>query len=970
MSNVITTNNNNINAGTGAITCGAITCSTVTIQSSTLSISCRDFAVIGNVIYTQSGDNPSNTSSYNFNTGALINLTLIQYTFINVIYSYESRIYINNRMYSASSGDFINGFNTGSGNAICGLYISNSGILYATTNKAYSNGSVYAYDAISLVAVNGFTSPSISNADIRSICVANNIIYVGDVVNNRITTIDATTGAVITQSFISNSANGLDIFDNDLYVLNSGNVSVYNATTGTLKYVLYNGGGATTIRIYNNKLGIVTSSSIRFYTISGPLRCGEIKCTTVTTENNNINAGTGAITCGAITANGDLVVKSRMKSTTTCVSFGLTTTDTSNFNYNAFNTDVGINAGLKIGWNFSGSTAGFVNYLCNGQAVEGGHSFYRCYVNQINPVLAPISCDTISCGTINTSGDLTKSINTDLILRTGSTSNSLNIYGGSSGTSLAPLICSAITASGGDLVVRKRMKSTINCVSFGLESIENITSNFNYNAFDTDVGKNSGLKIGWNFAGGGLVNYLCNGQGADGGHSFYRCSSTQINPVFAPISCDRINISGDLTKSINTDLILRTGSTSNSLNIYGGSSGTSVAPLRCGAITANGDLLVTNTLKTQSKGITFGLTTLTSSQLGSEAEASGNNFSFAGFNSDVTTNSGLKIAWNRVYGTGYVNYLCNGQNGTGGHSFYTCNSSTTTPVLGNIFCNGIGVGITNGDLPAAPLEIRNNIRTGSIVIAYFQRDINTGAPVTGQNTGVQDISIKTVNNILTSGAFITLSDERIKENIVSLTDLTPFEILNKLEPVKYTFRDTVQKGNTEEYGFIAQKVKPLLPRAVTTNEDYVPNIMDFATFYTSESKYFITLKTKSTNTIEIKDYVTKIKTYASINDGSNLELLFTLVKIVDDTTFEVVPQDATHIFDISELFVYGQFVKDFHLLDKSFIIPLNTACIQTLYKTVSKQSEQIEELQSITSKQSEQIEELKTQINKLMSKLQ
>jgi len=272
---------------------------------------------------------------------------------------------------------------------------------------------------------------------------------------------------------------------------------------------------------------------------------------------------------------------------------------------------------------------------------------------------------------------------------------------------------------------------------------------------------------------------------------------------------------------------------------------------------------------------------------------------------------------------------------------------------GNIYCNAIGIGISDGSVPTAPLDIRNNIRTGTISIAYLQRDVNNGNPVTGQSTGVQDISIKTAYNILTSGAFITTSDERTKENVVSLTALTPFEILNQLEPVKYTFRDTVQKGKTEEYGFIAQKVKPLLPRAVTTNEDYVPNIMDFATFHASGSKYFITLKTKSTNTIEIKDYVTKIKTYASINDGSNLELLFTLVEIVDDTTFEV---DATHALDISELFVYGQFVKDFHLLDKSFIIPLNTACIQTLYKTVSKQSEQIDEL--------------KTQINTLMSRLQ
>lgn len=254
-------------------------------------------------------------------------------------------------------------------------------------------------------------------------------------------------------------------------------------------------------------------------------------------------------------------------------------------------------------------------------------------------------------------------------------------------------------------------------------------------------------------------------------------------------------------------------------------------------------------------------------------------------------------------------------------------------------------------------------------LQYIPGDIHN---ITGTQSArsITNVAIFTEGNVI-AATFFAASDKRFKENIVMLNDLSPFEIMNQLEPVRYTFIDKITKGPQEEFGFIAQKVKQILPNAVTFQKDWVPNLMDFATIHASESKYFIQLKTKSTNIIEIQDDVTKFKTYASMKDGLVAEIIFNLVEIVNDKTFEVVLEDNKHnILDISGLFVYGQFVNDFHYLDKMFAIPFNTACIKELYKTVSNQSTQITNLQTAVVSQQSQIDSLTQQLADLKAIVQ
>lgn len=262
--------------------------------------------------------------------------------------------------------------------------------------------------------------------------------------------------------------------------------------------------------------------------------------------------------------------------------------------------------------------------------------------------------------------------------------------------------------------------------------------------------------------------------------------------------------------------------------------------------------------------------------------------------------------------------------GTGNGNALTC---------GPIVCNSIGIGTTT---PEAPLEIETSIQHGSVTYAFLQYS----TPITGTGSGSQPLSIKCSQSILAGGPYLTTSDKRIKENITDMCNLNPMNMIKHIEPVRYTYKDMVQKGTLEEYGFIAQNIKEVIPRAVSITTNYIPNIMDFSVITILGSRYFIKLNTKSTSIIDIDDNV-KIKTFED-----STEIIFTLIEIVDNSTIEVFPVENTSILDGSVLFVYGQYVNDLQILDKTPIIALNSACIKELCKMVSSQSVEIEELKT------------------------
>lgn len=171
----------------------------------------------------------------------------------------------------------------------------------------------------------------------------------------------------------------------------------------------------------------------------------------ITTSNNNVNAGTGNVKCGALYVN---------------------------------NNGASITGGLTVASGdivkSSGSLDLRTSSTSNAVNIYGASSGITTF--------APLNCgaitatgQTIACGTITTSGDLTK-LSGNLNLRTNLTTDTVNIYGSTGTTTFAPLKCAALTctsiSANGDV-------NGIGNLGCGAITCTNITSQSNSVTFGT-----------------------------------------------------------------------------------------------------------------------------------------------------------------------------------------------------------------------------------------------------------------------------------------------------------------------------------------------------------------------------------------------------------------------------------------------------------------------------------------------------
>jgi len=379
----------------GKIKCG---------NNSSLCANAADFAVSGNVIYTTLDNQPTAyISSYNFDTKTLRSSSFITTQYSYNLYAYGNFLYVtylvNLAVYNISSpATYLYTVSiTGGPKNIC---MSPDGtIVYVSVDNTYNAAGVYAYNATTLSKITTFNAGlATNNNGYDAICVANNILYMSDSVNLRITTLNATTGAIIQSSFIGSIAsNGLDISNNKLFVSVGGRVEVYNASNGTFISTLYNGAEtATIIRIYNNQLGLVTKSRIKFIFITDTtlgtagnvvcssidvfesLSCGLVTCGAITAS-GSITATSQTVTCGAITASGAITATSQTVTCGAITASGLGT----------FTSGINVSGGPAYARN---GTYGFLNSVGVGYFDGGGVSSYQLAVTGRIGVNGEVNC--------------------------------------------------------------------------------------------------------------------------------------------------------------------------------------------------------------------------------------------------------------------------------------------------------------------------------------------------------------------------------------------------------------------------------------------------------------------------------------------------------------------------------------------------------------------------------------------------
>ena len=175
------------------------------------------------------------------------------------------------------------------------------------------------------------------------------------------------------------------------------------------------------------------------------------------------------------------------------------------------------------------------------------------------------------------------------------------------------------------------------------------------------------------------------------------------------------------------------------------------------------------------------------------------------------------------------------------------------------------------------------------------------------------------------GALTQNSDSRIKTNIQDINDDDALNKILALEPKTYEYIDKTAMGDETVYGFIAQQVKEVLPKAVEIVSTYIPNIMKHCDC--EGDKIYVSIP---------QDVL--VETDIKIIDKDEIEC-----KIIEIGT-DYIKIDKT--LDVNSIFVYGYKVDDFHRMRKDYIYTVNVCATQILSRKIDEQQQEINDLKT------------------------
>lgn len=162
-----------------------------------------------------------------------------------------------------------------------------------------------------------------------------------------------------------------------------------------------------------------------------------------------------------------------------------------------------------------------------------------------------------------------------------------------------------------------------------------------------------------------------------------------------------------------------------------------------------------------------------------------------------------------------------------------------------------------------------------------------------------------------------------------------------LEPKTYEYIDKKLMGEETFYGFIAQHVKEVLPKAVEIVSEYVPNILKKCDC--EGNKIYVSIPQDVPINTDIK-----------IIDKEDVEC-----KIIE-IGIDYIRIDKT--LDVNSIFVYCYKVDDFHRMRKDYIYTVNVCATQIL-------SRKIDEQKVIIDTQQQDINDLKNKLNSILAYL-
>ena len=219
----------------------------------------------------------------------------------------------------------------------------------------------------------------------------------------------------------------------------------------------------------------------------------------------------------------------------------------------------------------------------------------------------------------------------------------------------------------------------------------------------------------------------------------------------------------------------------------------------------------------------------------------------------------------------------------------------------------------------------------------------------GHNTRISGgIGVRIEYNILAKGFYVS-SDERTKTNIQDMDCSASLAIVRSLKPTYYNHIDDISEPDELNAGFVAQDVYDILPQATVVCEDYVPNIFKVCSVqHDISDTCLLTIPEFDASTLE-KDASDNIFSKIRLIDPSNNEFTNVFLREIVDSnsdggssTIRISCED--HL--TSEVFVYGQYVKNFLTVNHEQIFTTGISALQGLHKEYEEENAKIESLEA------------------------
>jgi hypothetical protein len=191
--------------------------------------------------------------------------------------------------------------------------------------------------------------------------------------------------------------------------------------------------------------------------------------------------------------------------------------------------------------------------------------------------------------------------------------------------------------------------------------------------------------------------------------------------------------------------------------------------------------------------------------------------------------------------------------------------------------------------------------------------------------------------MMSGQGFVSVSDQRIKKDIIEIEDGESLSILRQIQPKRYRYIDEYKRGTDYVYGFIAQQVRGVLPAASGLVKDFIPSIMTSATvsYDSTNDITTVTLVDNKQHNLTSENSNSRVRFFDENDQNTDLELH----EIVSGDIFKVKGE-----LKGVNTFAYGVEVDDFHTLNKDAIFTVALSALQQVDKELQETKQTVNDL--------------------------